>query len=141
MFPTYEHQRKELIKNRYHKNLDRSDIQSKPENLVTLSYWSTVTDTFEVRDENTLHKLSRHHIWTSNYASKRLHWRPKHALTVLLLRVFKLHDPVTLPILDKYAGCKSWVNLNQEAELKNPIPVLDENAYQQKSDPIKKILV
>ena len=140
MFPTYEHQREELLKGEYHEDLNATLQEDDVAGLVTLSYWSAVTDTFELRGEDALEQLSPYHIWTSDYAAKRLHWRPKHALTVMLLRVYELQQPQALPILDEYDGCKSWVDLGQEVPLGYLGPVLSDDAYEEKANAIRRTL-
>ena len=140
LFPTYEHQKVELLQNNYHRDLTEPLGNNDDDGLVTLSCWSEVTDTFELRDEATLGQLSPHHIWTIDYAAKRLHWRPKHPLTIMLLRVYELQQPQTLPLLDEYEGCKSWVDLGQEVPLGYLSPVLSDQDYEQKADAIRHTL-
>ena len=47
----------------------------------------------------------------------RLDFRPKHRLTVLVVQVFPLLQPMVLPRLPEYRGCTSWVDLPQMAGL------------------------
>ena len=132
LYPTYEHQKPELLKGEYHPDLRVTLEEDDVPGLVTLSYWSEVTDVFELSDEETLEQLSPYHIWTSGYAEKRLHWRPKYPLTVILLRVYELRQPQALPVLDAYEGCKSWVDLGQEVPLGYMASVLSETDYAEK---------
>ena len=140
LFPTYEHQREDLIKEEYHRDLAQTIEEDDIPGLVTLEYWSTVSEVFEIGDQETLDSLSPFHIWTSDYAQKRLHWRPKYPLTVALLRLYRLVQPQALPILDEYAGCKSWVDLGQEVPLGFMEPVLPDDEYREKADAIRHAL-
>ena len=140
LFPTYEHQAPELLKEQYHADLASTLEEDDIEGLVTLSAWTEVTDVVELRDEETLARLSPYHIWTDDYAQKRLHWRPKYPLTVALLRVYTLRQPQALPLLDEYDGCKSWVDLGQEVPLGDMEPVLDDDQYQEKANAIRESL-
>ena len=140
LFPTYEHQKVELLQGEYHRDLAETLDQDDVGGLVTLSCWGEVTDTFELRDEKALQRLSPYHIWTIDYAAKRLHWRPKHPLTVILLRVRQLRQPQALPLLDEYEGCKSWVDLRQEVPLGYLDPVLSNDDYEKKADAIRQTL-
>ena len=81
--------------------------------------------------------LSEHHIWTDDYAQKRLHWRPKQPLTVALLRVYELQQPQALPVLDEYVGCKSWVELGQDVPLGYMSAVLSDADYEAKAEAIR----
>ena len=51
----------------------------------------------------------------------RLDFRPKHRLTVLVVAARPLAEPVQLPRLDGYAGCKSWVDLTVETKTAAPV--------------------
>ena len=117
LYPTYEHQKPDLLDIEYHQDLREVLGENDVPGLVTLSHWCQVTDKFEVRDEERLAKLSPFHVWTADYAQSRLHWRPKQPLMVVLLRAYALQQPQALPILDEYAGCKSWVELGQDVPL------------------------
>ena len=140
LLPTYEHQKAELLKREAHPDLADTLKEDDVPGLVTMSSWGEVTDKFELRDEETLERLSAHHIWTTDYAKKRFHWRPKHALTVVLLRVYRLPQPQALPILDRYAGCKSWVELGQDVPLGQMTPVLTDEEYGERAEPIRQAI-
>ena len=140
LYPTYEHQNPEQLKSEYHQDLEQTLEEDDIPGLVTLGYWCQVTDKFEIRDEETLDTVSAYHVWTADYAQKRLHWRPKQPLTVALLRVYKLQQPQALPILDEYAGCKSWVELGQDVPLGYMRPLLSDPAYSERADVVRHAL-
>ena len=140
LYPTFEHQKAELLRQQFHDDLAKTLEEDDVEGLVTLSSWSEVTDVFELRDDEMLGRLSPFHIWTNDYAGKRLHWRPKHPLTVALLRVYRLQQPQVLPVLDEYVGCKSWVELGQDVPLGYMSPVLGDAEYRDRADAIRQVL-
>ena len=140
LYPTYEHQRRELLKPPYHGLLEETMAEDDVPDLVTIGYWARVTDLFQLNDEETLDRLSPYHIWADDYAHKRLHWRPRQPLTVALLRVFALQQPQALPVLEEYRGCKSWVDLGQEVPLGKTDPVLSDAEYEERAQEIRGIL-
>ena len=140
LYPTYEHQNVELLKDESHEDLRETLAEDDIPGLVTITAWSQVTDRFEVRDEEALVRILPYHIWADGYANKRLHWRPKQPLTVALLRVYGLQQPQALPILDEYSGCKSWVELGQDVPLGYMTPALSDEAYEEKADAIRQAL-
>lgn len=137
LYPTYEHQKQEFLKPAFHTLVEETLAENDIPGLVTLTYWCQVTDRFELRDEGVLGSLSEHHIWTDDYAQKRLHWRPKQPLTVALLRVYELQQPQALPVLDEYVGCKSWVELGQDVPLGNMTAVVSDSEYDAKAEAIR----
>ena len=140
LFPTYEHQKAELIKSEYNDTLRDTYKESRTAGSIEFTYFCQVTDKFELRDESDLDRISDFHIWTDDYAHKRLHWRPKQPLTVALLRVYKLHQNKSLPVLAEYSGCKSWVELGEDVSLAGMTPVLDDAEYERQAATIKQAL-
>ena len=140
LFPTFEHQKAELLKPAYHGSLQATLEEPRAPGQVAISYWTKVTAKFELRDEDALDDLAPFHIWTGSYARKRLHWRPKQPLTIALLRVYRLQDPQVIPLLDRYEGCKSWVDLGRQVPLGNMIPVLNDSQYEAKAASIEQAI-
>ena len=58
LYPTYEHQQPDLIKNAYHSYLDQTLEENDVPGLLTLGFWCQVTDKFEVRDDDLLDDIS-----------------------------------------------------------------------------------
>ena len=107
---------------------------------MSITNWAKTIDKYEIRDETTLNRLSKFHIWEDSYARKRLNWRPKKPLTVAILRIFKFVNPKVIPIFPEYLGCKSWVNLQTPITLGNLKPTLSENDFRSQARPIKNII-
>lgn len=140
LYPTYEHQRRELVQTTSHLDLEHTLTENGNPKLIEFSYWCKVTDKFEVSEEDVLDNIAPYHIWTSDYASKRLRWRPKQPLTITLLRTYSMEHPQSLRVLDEYGGCKSWVELEQEVQLGEMTPVLSDEEYEAQAKVIRKAL-
>ncbi|MCH8826448.1 MAG: DUF1802 family protein [Chloroflexi bacterium] len=140
LYPTYEHQNAELVKPEYQDGLQQTLDENDVPGLVSLGYWCQVTDKFQVSEQDLLDEVSPYHIWTTDYANKRLHWRPKQPVTIALLRVYELQQPQALPVLDEYAGCKSWVELGQDVPLSIMTPVLSDQAYEGQAEALRQVL-
>ena len=54
------------------------------------------------------------HVWTTDYAEKRLAWKRRHPLHVLLLRTYRIPRPVTVRVRDDYGGCRSWLEITRD---------------------------
>ncbi|MCH8868801.1 MAG: DUF1802 family protein [Chloroflexi bacterium] len=140
LYPTFEHQNAELVKPEYQDGLQQTLDENDVPGLVSLGYWCQVTDKFQVSEQDLLDEVSPYHIWTTDYANKRLHWRPKQPVTIALLRVYELQQPQALPVLDEYAGCKSWVELGQDVPLSIMTPVLSDQAYEGQAEALRQVL-
>ena len=130
LFPTYEHQSPEFVKPQYHQDLELSLAEDDVPGLATVSAFAQVTDRIQVEDTVKLEGISEFHIWSEDYVQKRLLWRPRQPLTVALVRIYPLRQPQALPVLDDYAGCKSWVELGQDVPMGALRPVLSDADYE-----------
>lgn len=138
LYPTYEHQRKDLIKPEHHAALERTlEGVELPPKQVTITHMAHVVDDIGIKeDRHILQKIDPYHLLTHNYAQERLLWQPDKALHILVVRAYKLSVPKTIQVEDDYLGCKSWVTLKEPITDIDFEPVLDDAAFHQKRDEI-----
>lgn len=141
LYPTYEHQKPEMVKPEYHGLLQETLAGWSPEKpTVEIASFAEVTDDIELLDEEKLRALAPFHIWTDNFADVRLHWKKKKPLHILFARVYRLDHPVEIAIDEAYKGCKSWHHLLAAIPGQGFAPVLSDEAYAQKKETILNIL-
>lgn len=140
LYPTFEHQQTELVK-AGNRDIFTNDINTPPcSNTVTFTSWAKVEAIFNIEDIDTLASLHPFHIWTNNYAEKRLKWKPNHPLMVMMLRTYHLEVPQIAQYYDSYGGCKSWVELMDEIPLGRLTPTIPEQDFENAMDEIKRTL-
>jgi hypothetical protein len=59
----------------------------------------------------------------------RFNYRPANPLYLLLVRAYRLPQPMTVQNTPEYAGCKSWVPLEHEISTEGAAVVIDDAAY------------
>ena len=91
----------------------------------------------EVSEQEKVEALAPHHIWTDEYAQSRLRWKAMLPLSIMLLRVYRMENPVTVPYIPEYGGCTSWVEIIPRVELGELTPALSDEAFQREVDEIK----
>ena len=136
-YPTYLHQKENLIQPAYQPALRRMLEQPQDPDKVSFGYWAKAEEVLEISDQKKVDDLEPHYIWTTAYAQSKLHWKPMLPLSVLLLRVYHLEQPVTVPYLPEYGGCTSWVEVLSDVNLGKMAPVLDDAEFQRRVDDIK----
>ncbi len=136
-YPTYLHQKEELLQPAHHPALRKMLEQPQHNDRITFSHWAKAEEVLEISDQEKVDDLEAHYIWTTAYAQSRLHWKPMLPLSVLLLRVYKLEQPVTVPYLPEYGGCTSWVEVLSDVSLGRMEPVLEDSEFQRRVDDIK----
>ena len=140
LYPTFEHQKEELLKESYHDELRHVLSEAENGETITFSHWAKVEEIIELTDQEKVDTLSPQYIWTEDYAQKRLHWKPRHPLSIVLLRLYRMEEPATLPYSQVYGGCKSWVDLSEDVALGRLTPVLSDREFRAKVGEVKAAL-
>ena len=140
LYPTFEHQREDLLKEANQPALRALLEEPHDDGSITFSYWAQAAETIEILEQEVVEALSPHHIWTDDYAQSRLRWKPRFPLSIMLLRVYRLEQPVTVPFFPAYKGCTSWVELSERVDLGRVEPVLSDEEFRRRVDEIKGAL-
>jgi hypothetical protein len=111
LYPTVEHQERDLVRPAYRRWIDDSERDAPPERVIRVEGWADVVGVARLTEPDDLAKIDGKFIWTGEYAASRLSWKRKDALWVLALRAYRLTDPITVPFREEYGGCTSWVDL------------------------------
>ena len=138
LYPTFEHQSIESIKDEYKEkikeiseehnisyyNNNRKKIDENDNNFNTASnniikLLAKVEDVIEISDKFTISELRDYHIWSDEYVTMRMNYNPSKPMNVLLLRIYKIRKPLIVDINDKWAGCKSWIDIETDREFLN----------------------
>jgi len=146
LYPTFEHQSIESIKAEYKEKLkeileeqnkyyndNRKKIDKDNKNFNTVSnniikLLAKVEDVIEISDKLTLSELRDYHIWSDEYVTMRMNYNPSKPMSVLLLRIYKIRNPLIVDINDKWAGCKSWIDIETDREFQNSHKLKMQNA-------------
>lgn len=113
LFPTVAHSHAERVRPEHADVLRRgaADVDDKAETFV-LRCGLTLVDVVPVSRPDGLTDLADLHIWTAESIKQdRLDFRPRQALQALVVRAHALPAPLTLPRVEAYGGCKSWIDL------------------------------
>lgn len=130
LYPAYGHQKEELLKPDFRSDMLETLAEWSPEKKVAkIKYFAVLHNDLEVMGEERVRRLDPLHIWTHDFAEKRLKWKKKQPLHVLLLRVYRLERPVEIPIRAEYLGCKSWHQLPEELSVSFGTPVLSDEEF------------
>jgi hypothetical protein len=141
LFPAYEHQKKELLKEEYRHQIDETlRGWSSEADKTTITAYAEVVEDIEITDQEQIDRLYAYHIWTERFTEDRLHWKRKKPLHLMLLRVYRLDQPLEVGIRPEYNGCKSWIELQGDNVMPNSQPVIDNKAFTEVVAQIKQAL-
>lgn len=135
LFPTYLHQNADMLKPRFRESL--TPRTTEPEQIV-IGAVGVVTDIIRIASRQQIDAIDGEHIWTPPLIDMRFNYRPENPLYLLLLRAYRLHAPATIQNTPAYAGCKSWVPLEQQIPTGGALPVLDDVKYEHRRQSIRR---
>jgi hypothetical protein len=156
LYPTFDHQRNDLVRDAHRPELPRAleegvwadgepparalsmDGGIPQPDRVRIRAWAEVAASYLITDPRCVDALSPYHVWSSDYAAKRLQWKRRHPLHVIVLRTYRIPRPVTVKVRDEYAGCRSWVEIQRELPFEGT-PVLSEEEFERASAEIEAI--
>ncbi|MET0593589.1 MAG: DUF1802 family protein [Polyangiaceae bacterium] len=111
LFPTYFHQQKVGVRESYSPLYEDAMRRKPPEGRVIITSWIQVRRSFTIESERDLPPLETRHVYAPHILIERLHGRHGSALFALEVDVHLLERPLDLPLLERYGGCRSWVDL------------------------------
>ena len=155
LFPTFDHQRADLVRESHRPELARaleegvwSEGEPSPQAMlregeitqpdrVRIRAWAEVAAHFTITDRRPVDALSPFYVWTTDYAEKRLAWKRRHPLHVILLRTYRIPRPVTVKVRDEYGG-RRWLELTRDLPFEGT-PVLSDEEFERASEEIAAI--
>ena len=126
LFPTYLHQNLSMLKPRFHAGFEP---HSQEPARVKISAAGVVTDIVQLGSRAQMDALDDQHVWTPPLIDMRFNYRPENPLYLVLVRAYRLATPVTIENTPAYAGCKSWVPLEEVVSMHGATAVLDDGSY------------
>lgn len=137
LFPTYLHQNRAGIRSEAMSLWDEVARDSSEPGKVRLDHFAWITDAYEIHDEAALSLLRDEHAWSDALVSERFHRWHKEAVHALLVRVLALATPHEIPLSDSHAGCKSWIELEEDIPTAGATPVLNDAEYESRAAKIR----
>jgi hypothetical protein len=127
LFPTYLHQKPEMLKTGEQEKV--SSVSAEPAH-ITLEFAGEITDIIPMPKREAMDAIDDQHIWAKPLIDMRYAYRPENPLYLLVVRVYRLEHAVTIENTPAYAGCKSWVPLGDSVDVKSARPVMDETDFE-----------
>lgn len=129
LFPTYLHQRPELVKSEFHESFADSLGRRDEPSALPLAAYAEIHDSHPITEQSALDAIDHLHILAPDYATERLKWRVKQPLWAVILRVWTLDEPPVLEVTGEHGGCVSWVELPDEIVRGDVTPALEDAAF------------
>jgi hypothetical protein len=145
IFPTYEHQSKDLLQQEYADKFESTLQGEHLINLNTIYLYAKVIFITETFSREMVHDLRDFHIWNEKYINARMDYNPEKPLSIILLRVYRLNKALSVSLSPQHAGCRSWIDFqslsteNFQDEIGKP--VLSNDIFQKRQTQLMEALV
>jgi len=138
-FPTYVHQMEQGVVSEAASELQTALRNRPPEDQLVISRYATVTAVHWLNSLTQVEALTGLHCWTAETVTTRFMYRTP-GLSLFLLRMYRLPHVHALPLLKRYAGCRSWVELDEPLSTEGATLVLDDETFSARAREIKERL-
>lgn len=116
------------------------DGGGQPPPAVRITHWCEAVKTWEVRDLNVLLRLEPLVVFDRQTLETRYRFRPDQAVHVIAVRTWELPQASHVAMTEAYAGCRSWVSLDEEIYIDGSRPVINDAELQAKIDAVSAAL-
>ena len=128
-YPTFFHERDGELAPRFRDTLAASHASQPPAGIVRLFLVADVAAVWQVRDLERLRAIESDHGLAWEAVESRFNYRGVPGVQVLAVRASRLPSPVDVPEARRYAGCVSWVELDEDVDVGASRPVLDDASF------------
>ena len=138
IYPTGWHENRPDLAGHLHPFLDAGAAPDR--GRIPFRVYAVVEDVFRIESQEALDRLEGMHPLSPPAAHYRFSYRNRPFVHALILRAYRLPEPVMLPETSRYEGCVSWVQLDEPIPTANLVPVLsDEDFITIKSEIVRRL--
>ena len=140
LYPTRYHQEPNVVKPGYEHLVEAAASEEPAKGRLRIHLIADAVETVPVTDREAVQAVDSHYIWSTHYMENRFDWKPESPLFLLLLRVSTLRQAQEIPLLPSYAGCTSWVDLEEDIQIDGAEPVLDDETFRARVEAVHDVL-
>lgn len=126
LFPTYLHQNEKMLKADVHPWYEPATVEPAKIRIDTAC---EVTDIIRLKTREQMKSIDEFHIWTNPLIDMRFNYKPQNPLYLLIVRAYRLLEPVIIDNTPAYAGCKSWVPLSEAISTGGATPTMGDPVF------------
>ena len=138
LFPTRFHQQSESVIESARERFEK--LQWPAEDALKIEFGAEVIEARQLGSLDQAKCLAGQHIWREEVIVDRFDWGREQGIYAMAVRVQRLPEPMELPMLERYGGCKSWVELEPPMDFSLTEPVLDDSDIAAKLSAFQEVL-
>jgi hypothetical protein len=129
LFPTLFHQQRDAVLPPAQKRYDAIAPHLPTAEKLRIEFLAKVAEWRRVDALADAERLRGQHIWRDEVIADRFEWGRARNIFAISVRVLRLPTVIELPMAPAYAGCKSWIELERDVDVRGATPVLDDKDF------------
>ena len=129
LFPTLFHQQRESVLPHAQQRYDAIAPQLPTSEQQRIEFFARVAEWRRVDALADAERLRGQHIWGNEVIADRFEWGRAKNIFAIAVRVLRLPTAIELSMAPSYGGCKSWIELERDVDVREATPVLDDKAF------------
>lgn len=140
LYPTFFHESAAEVAPRFARSLASSHAARPPDGTIRLAHVAEVAGVWHVRELERLRGIADEHGLAWPAVDSRFHYRDRPEVRVVAARVRALPAPADVPEIRRYAGCVSWVELDEGIDVSGAYPVVDDASFETRMKRLREAL-
>ena len=112
LFPTQFHQQQESVIESAWRRFKAVQSAFGCEKQVPIHAMAEIAQPWELEDWTRIARLDGQHVWRESVVKERFERGRKKVLFAWIVRIYRLERPISVPVIAKYGGCRSWIHLD-----------------------------
>lgn len=140
LLPSYAHQDASRLRPAYAGAYLAEAATHPAPGSIPVTCWAEVAQVWKATDLARVQALGDELIWTDDEVAARFHYRSQPFLYVLALRAHSRAGALDIPDRPSYAGCRSWIALEDSVPTEGSTPAVPDAAWAQRLAGIQRTL-
>jgi hypothetical protein len=129
LFPTLFHQQRDAVLAPAQQRYDAIASHLPTTEKLRIEFLAKVAEWRRVDALEDAERLRGQHIWRDEVIADRFEWGRAKNIFAIAVQVLRLPTVIELPMAPAYGGCKSWIELDRDVDVRGATPVLDDKAF------------
>ncbi|MDA7915635.1 DUF1802 family protein [Verrucomicrobia bacterium] len=140
LFPTLFHQQRESVIPKAQDRFDQISPFFPSETEVDFLGHAELVGWKQIEDMNQIRDLQHLHIWKPEVIEERFNWGAEQSISLLAVRAHRLFEPIRLPMVPEYGGCKSWIDSVVDIDIEDTFPALTDDAFSEQIEELEMLV-
>jgi hypothetical protein len=140
LYPTFFHEKADELAPRFLPRLEEAARDRPPEGTIRIELVASVSAVWRVESLDPLRAIAGEHGLAWKAVESRFRYRDNPVVHVVAVRVARVPLVAEVPEIRRYAGCVSWVELDDAIDVGDAVQVVDEPAFVRRLEALRAAL-